>query len=152
MIPSLLRSRIGMMAATGIFLIPLGMSSLRGLTHVLTCSREVRTPFLVIVPAGGEPVVTTSARIEAGGKAGVCGGLMLDMAARLDVEEKISMVLPITNTTDHPWRGTVRLAVGETSVPVDIGIIDPGATETDTITLKLGDGIHEVNGSLLIGP
>ena len=50
--PSILKSRIAIVALLAVFLIPVGTSSLRGLTHVLTCEAEVEKPFSVIFEDG----------------------------------------------------------------------------------------------------
>ena len=150
--PITLRSRIALLALMGVFLIPVIASSLRGLTHVLTCREEVDTPFSMVIPEAGDPVLTTSNRIERGQDESVCGGLSLDMAAHIEPDGRVAMTLPITNNSEQPWRGTVSLSVGDTSVPIDIGSIEPGQTEADTVRLRLDEGTHEVNGSLLIGP
>jgi hypothetical protein len=150
--PTTLRSRVALLSLMGVFLIPVTASSLRGLTHVLTCREEVDTPFSMVISDVGDPLITTSNRIERGQEAGVCGGLSLDMAASIDPDGRVAMTLPITNHSDHPWRGTVSLSIGDTTVPVDIGSIDAGQTEADTIRLRLDSGTHELRGSLLIGP
>ncbi|MGH2809124.1 MAG: hypothetical protein ACRDKT_17810, partial [Actinomycetota bacterium] len=62
--PPILRSRLALVALMGAFLIPIGMSSLRGLTHVLSCKQEARQPFTVIVSPVGEPEVLSSMRIS----------------------------------------------------------------------------------------
>lgn len=55
--PSILKSRIALVALIGVFLIPIMSSSLRGLTHVLTCEGSVETPFSVVVEEGTDPIV-----------------------------------------------------------------------------------------------
>lgn len=151
--PSLLRSRIALFALLGAFLIPIGMSSLRGLTHVLTCQDEAATPFSMIIPPdGGDPLIQSSSRLERGQEAGLCGGLSLEMGARVVEDGRVQMELPITNNTEFLWRGTVKLVLGDTSIPVDIGEIAAGDTATDKVTFNLDPGTFELNGSLLIGP
>ena len=149
--PSILRSRAALIALLGAFLIPIGMSSLRGLTHVLTCRDRVRTPFTLLIPERGAPEAVTSKRIhrEAGQ---ICGGLTLELGSRVAGPRRLEMEVPITNESPHPWRGTVQLLLDETAIPVDIGEIPSGETEIDTVTFDLDPGAHEVTGSLLIGP
>jgi hypothetical protein len=148
--PNILRSRLALVALVGAFLIPIGMSSLRGLTHVLTCKEQARTPFTVLVGDGRSEAVTSTrlARDEAP----ICGGLSLDLGARLLGPQRAAMVVPITNGTEHPWRGSVALVMNGTTIPVDIGEIPPRSTASDTVELNLERGAHELNGSLLIGP
>lgn len=152
--PSALRSRLALFALMGAFLIPITVTGLRGLTHVLTCQQNAETPFTIEVRQDGPPKVTSSQRFERGDESGLCGGLMLDLRARGD-RQKVKMVVMITNNTDALWRGTVQLALkGPTSVtfPVDIGEIPPGRTASDEVNMTLGTGTTEVGGSLLIGP
>lgn len=141
----------------GAFLIPIGMSSLRGLTHVLTCKEAAETPFTLITPEGMEPQLLSSTRLDVGDEDFLCasgegGGLSLNMAARSQGPGKVDIILPISNTSDFEWQGSVTLVVGETSFPVRIGKIPGGETRTDTIPLELDAEETEVNGSLLIGP
>ena len=151
--PPALRSRIALLVLLGAFLIPIGTSSLRGLTHVLTCRDATEIPFTLIVPESGPPVIISSRSITRDTAAGVCGGLVLDMGVGPGSREgRVVLRLPITNNTEFDWQGSVSLKIGSTFVPVEIGEIKSGATESDTISLKVDPGEVEVNGSLLIGP
>jgi hypothetical protein len=138
----------------GAFLIPIGMSSLRGLTHVLTCEQEAKTPFSIIILEDGEPTLTSSTRITRDEPADetVCEGLSLNVSVRAVEGDRLAVEVPITNTSAFQWRGTVRLQLDDNSIPVDIGVIDAGTTETDTITFQLKPGTTELNGALLLGP
>lgn len=150
--PSILRSRIALFVMLGAFLIPVATSSLRGLTHILTCRENAETPFSVVIPERGDPLVTTSTRLRRGEEKGLCGGLAIDLGARLAAEGKLALVVPITNNTEEHWLGTVQLRLDSLSIPVNIGGIAPGETERDVVTIRLDPGTHEVTGSLLIGP
>jgi hypothetical protein len=150
--PSSLRSRLALIALIGAFLIPIGMSSLRGLTHVLTCKESAESPFTLITPEGMEPQLLSSTRITKDDEEFLCGGLTLNMGARSEGPGQVSMILPITNNSEYVWQGSVTLVVGDTSIPADIGEIPAGETRTDTLELELDPGTLEVNGSLLIGP
>ena len=138
----------------GAFLIPIAMSSLRGLTHVLTCEQEAETPFSIIILEDGEPTLTSSTRItrEEPADDTVCEGLSLNVSVRAVEGDRLAVEVPITNTSAFQWRGTVRLRLDSNSIPVDIGVIDAGTTETDTITFQLQPGTTELNGALLLGP
>ena len=139
----------------GAFLIPIGMSSLRGLTHILTCEQEAKTPFSFVIPeGGGQPTLTSSTQItrDVPEAETVCEGLSLNVSVRALDGDRVAVQVPITNTSAFQWRGTVRLQLGSDSFPVDIGVIDSGSTETDTITFQLQPGTTELNGSLLLGP
>ncbi len=155
--PSALRSRLALFALLGAFLIPIGMSSLRGLTHVLTCKESAATPFTLITPEGEEPQLLSSTRISLEDEEFLCSddqgnGLSLNMGARALGPGRVQMILPITNHSEHLWQGSVTLVVGKTSIPASIGEIPAGETRTDTLELDLDPGEREVNGSLLIGP
>ena len=150
--PPILRSRIALLALLGAFLIPIGMSSLRGLTHVLTCSESAEQPFTVIV-TDGQPEVLSSMRIGRQDTGRLCGGLTLETKARPGTERrKITLLLPITNHTEHLWRGTVSVVIGKTTIPVDIGEVPAGETRQDSIDVEVQSKTTELNGSLLIGP
>jgi hypothetical protein len=151
-VPSVLKSRIALFVMMGTFLIPIGMSSLRGLTHVLTCREEVKTPFTLIIPEQGRPQISSSQRITPG-DTGLCGGLALDLRAGGAGSNKVLITVIINNRTEDLWKGTVSLNVeGVGVIPVNIGSIGPGGTASDQLPLKLKPGSHELGGSLLIGP
>ena len=152
--PPILRSRLALFALLGAFLIPIGMSSMRGLTHVLACEEQAKQPFTVVVNPVGEPEVLSSTRITRGNEKAerLCGGLTLDLEARTGGQGKVTLVVPVTNHTEFLWRGTVTLVIGKTPIPVNIGEIPSGETAVDEVDLKLDPGTLEVNGSLLIGP
>ena len=151
-VPSILRSRLALLTLLGAFLIPIGMSNLRGITHVLTCNEEAETPFTLIAFEGEAPQLLSSTRISAEDEEFLCGGLSLNMGAIADDSGQVTMVLPITNNSEYPWQGTVKLKLGGDTVPVGIGEIGPGETEEDRVPVSLQPGTLEVNGSLLIGP
>ncbi len=152
--PSLLRSRLAIVALLGVFLIPIGISTLRGLTHVLTCRERMETPFSFVigdqVPALISTAVVEKEEEEEQGR--LCGGLSVDLRARAEGSDRVTMVVPITNHTRFLWHGTVMLRVGNIDLPIGVERIAPGATVTENVELRLGGGQHEVAGSLLIGP
>ena len=143
---------MALIALLGAFLIPVLLSSLQGLTHVLTCEEATNVPFTVELHPGGAPTISSSAVITRESLQGLCGGLRLDMRVGQEAPNKVKIILPITNNTTHDWQGSVKLGLGGTSVPVRIGEIPAGKTRTDTIHFKVDEGTHEINGSLLIGP
>lgn len=150
--PAALRLRVALLTLLGVFLIPIGMSSLRGLTHVLTCSEATEVPFTVETPADGPATIASSAQYERGAPEGVCGGLVLDMQVISDEPGKLVLRLPISNRSEYDWQGTVKLQIGDTSVPVAIGEIRSKGIGADTIEVNVPKGSTELNGSLLIGP
>ncbi len=149
---SILRSRLAVAALLGVFLIPIGLSSLRGLTHVLTCSEQVESPFTVVVGGDGGPMVVSSTQLVAGTEPGLCGGLDVVMLARPAGTDRIQLTVEVANRTNHPWLGTIDLNLDGNSIPVDIGRVASGEFEQDTVLFRLDPGSHELDGSLLIGP
>ena len=164
-----LRSRVALLLLLGVLLIPITTSSLRGLTHILTCEGQSNTPFAIAVPkkgSGEDPTVSSSTRIERPGKKDqkgsespkrtsetLCGGLALTMAAELGDNEDVAMILSIENRTANLWRGTVSMLLEGTTIPVRIGEVKPGGTESEKVELNLDPGSQrELTGSLLIGP
>jgi hypothetical protein len=150
--PSGVRSRVALLALTAIFLIPIGMSSLRGLTHILTCEEEVPTPFSVVIPQDGAPEILSSLLLEVEAEEGLCGGLVTDMQVGSTANNQAAMTLLVSNNTVYAWHGTVQLRLEGLALPVDIKRIEPGETASDTVTIRLEPGSHEIEGHLLIGP
>ncbi len=134
------------------FLIPIGTSSLRGLTHVLTCSEPTEAPFTIVLQAGEPPTILSSASVSRGEEAGLCGGLLLSTRVGALSANKIRITLPITNRTEFPWEGSVSLKLKDTTVPVSIGGVAPGETREDSVVVSVDPGTTEIGGSLLIGP
>jgi hypothetical protein len=151
-VPAHLRSRLALVALFVVFLIPVTQSSLRGLTHVLSCTERVDTPFQVILLADEEPIVTGSSVITAGEERTLCGGLAVQISAGPSDSADIDVVVSVDNQSSHDWFGTVEIDVVGIRVPVDIGRIDAGTTEESRVSLTLPDGVTEFGGSLLVGP
>lgn len=152
-VPSSQRSFLALVALLGAFLIPVFSSSLRGLTHVLTCREKAETPFTMIIPTSGPPQVVSSVRLTREKGRELCGGLELDLRGRAAGPGKVVMTVAITNRTPSAWKGTVQLVLeGETSLPVNIGSVPAGRTASDAVEFSLREGAHELGGSLLIGP
>lgn len=146
------RSRLALIVLLAVFLIPVGMSSLRGLTHVLVCTDEATATFTLVHEEGQQPTLLSATAIERDADPQLCGGLTLDLAAEEAGPGQVALTVPITNHSEVPWRGTVRLELGSTGIPLAIGRIEPGETVTDTVTLRLSEGTQELSGALLIGP
>lgn len=150
-----LRGRLAMFALMGAFLIPISVSSLRGLTHVLTCEQKVETPFTMVIHKDRPPEVLSSTKITRGQQEGLCGGLIVDLRARSAPEQKVRLIVVIHNKTNSLWKGTVSLGLkGERSLsfPVEIGSIAAGKTRSGSVDLALPSGSTELAGSLLLGP
>jgi hypothetical protein len=152
MVPFILRARIALFAFVLIFLIPIMSQSLRGLTHLLVCNRDAKTPFTLIVSEKGDPLMASSTRMTRDVDQNACKGLDLNLGARAQGEGRIAITVPISNRTSYGWQGSVSLSLGNATVPVGIGEIPPEQTRADTVVFKLPRGSHELDGSLLLGP
>lgn len=150
--PSILKSRVALAALVGVFLIPIVSSSLRGLTHVLTCTGQVTKPFTVVVEEGFDPIVLSATSLVAGEDESICGAIEVDFQASSIGEDRISLSLVLINKSTDPWRGTIDLEMGSVRVPISIGRVVPGTERTETVILNLKEGESEIAGSLLIGP
>jgi hypothetical protein len=156
--PSALRAQVALIALFAVLLIPMGTSSLRGLTHILTCQESAATPFSIEVPADGPPVISSSTVIERGEGGdvpdrSVCGGLTLDLLIGSRVEDRADVTLSITNESEYGWRGSVQLQLDDVDIPIDIGEIPSGETATDDFELRLDEGrTYAIEGDLLVGP
>src|SRR5258708_10950637 len=142
--PQSVRSRRALFALLGVLLIPIAPSSLNGLTHVLTCQQRTQAPFTLQVPAQGPPTILSAVTLSRGKSAELCGGLTLDMAVQQASAGKVRVLLPITNHTRYPWRGSVKLILGHTSVPVDIGEVHSGSTREGHVDVRVDQGQHEI--------
>ena len=152
MIPFILRSRIALFTLVLIFLIPLLSQSLRGLTHLLVCNRDSETPFTLIISEGGDPLMASSTRMGRGVDSNPCKGLEMNLGAKAQGEDRVAITVPISNRTSYGWQGSVKLNLGNASIPVGIGEIPPEQTRADTVVFRLPRGSHELDGSLLLGP
>jgi hypothetical protein len=149
--PALLRWRMAVAVMFGIFLIPVGLASLRGLTHVLVCQEQVEQPFEVIFEPGEGPILTGSTVVRPDSGL-LCDALTADLSVVAPEPNRIDVTIPITNSSSSPWRGTVQLVVGNTQIPVSIGLLRAGETHSETLRLRLPDGTTAFDGSILIGP
>ena len=95
---------MALIALLGAFLIPILLSSLQGLTHVLTCQQATNIPFTVQLPAHGNPTISSSSVITRNQANGLCGGLRLDMRVGAEGTNKVKIILPIQNGTKQPYR------------------------------------------------
>lgn len=150
--PPGIRPRLALLALVGVLLIPVGLSSLRGLTHILACEAEFSTPFTFVVPDEGPPQILSSMVLDAGDEKGVCGGLRTDVSVAPSEGESAAMTFTVSNGTAYAWHGTVRLQLPGAGVPIDIDRIAPGASASDTVRVRLEPGTHQVEGHLLVGP
>ena len=150
-VPLLLRIRLAAAMLLGVFLIPVVLSSLRGLTHVVSCQSSIAQPFEVRFGDDGTTLLTGSRLVEAGSDP-VCANLRSDLSMREAGPNRLEVTVPIENRGIDPWRGTVSLEVGGVLIPVQIGLVPPGETRSETLVLRLPEGVTEFAGELLIGP
>ncbi len=156
--PPALRAQVALIGLLAVMLIPIGTSSLRGLTHILSCQGRNDTPFSIEVPEDGPPVVSSSAVITRNPDGSVptnqlCGGLTLDLTMGSRAEDRTDVVVAITNNSDFGWRGSVQISLGDVAIPIGIGEISAGGTVTDEFELRVDAGrTYAVEGTLLIGP
>ncbi len=140
-----------MVLILAVFLIPIATSSLRGLSHVLTCEQEVSAPFTVVVSEDGSAIVVSSATgTDTAGT--LCGGLRVDMKAGTVHDGRLDFEVLVGNESDFPWQGTIDLSLDETGIPVSVGRVEPGEVATETVSIRLRPGTYELDGTLLVGP
>ncbi|HET9442944.1 MAG TPA: hypothetical protein VFO65_06445 [Acidimicrobiales bacterium] len=150
--PRTLRSRIALFVLLGAFLIPVATSSLRGLTHVLTCS-EAEIPFSAVTVEGSdEPIITSARTLTRDGDQQTCEGLEFEFQGRQAGPGRVDFAMAVTNNSDFDWHGSVKLEIGGDVVPFDIGEIRRGSTARDSVRLRVPPGQLEVSGALLVGP
>ena len=118
--PSSLRAQVALIGLLAVLLIPIGTSSLRGLTHILTCRDKSATPFSVEVPESGPPIISSSTVIERDPSGAVesneiCGGLTLDLEIGSRAEDRADVTLLITNNT-----GPAHIAAAMDTPVVDL--------------------------------
>ena len=147
-----IRAQVALLALLGVFLIPIVTSSMNGLTHVLTCQQRTRAPFTLDVGDQGPPTVSSATSVRRGEQTELCRGLSLNIGVRSLNASTVRVILPITNHTRYAWRGSVKLVIGHTSVPVNVGDVRAGGTRTAHVDVRIDPGVHDIGGSLLIGP
>lgn len=151
------RNQLAVAALLGIFLIPLTVSSLRGLTHVLTCEEQVATQFTVNLDSE-VPLVLSSTSLASDESGLLCGVLAIDVAATAVDDRQIEMTFVVSNQTSTQWNGTIALdltdeALTDTiSLPIRIGSIGAGSTASENVSVRIREGTYEFSGTLLVGP
>ncbi len=142
-----------MVTLLGIFLIPLATSSLRGLTHVLTCEADVEATLVIDNSVDDDAVLLSADTITADEAVGLCDGLVVDLQLASTSDDEAIVAIAVTNNSDDDWQGSIELEFSGVAVPVAIGAIDAGQTSTDTVSLTIESGRdYEISGTLLIGP
>jgi hypothetical protein len=151
--PSVLRAKMALVGLFAILLIPIYTSSLRGLTHILTCEEQTDAEFSVQVDDDGEAVLSSSQVITRDDDRTLCGGLVVDFEVGEGDPGHVDITMTITNTSEDDWHGTVGLEFDGIDIPVGIGAIDAGEAADDTVTARIRNGQdYVIQGRLLIGP
>lgn len=156
-LPTSLRARIALVGLLGIFLVPASAAPLRGLTHLLTCSEAVEATVFIdnsTADAEDEVILGSADTIDADDPdPTLCEGLVVDFQVGAPEGSEAPVIVAITNQSDTDWQGSVDLRLGDVSLPVDIGSIDAGDTETDTVHLDVDpERTYTIDGTLRIGP
>ncbi len=151
-VPRLLRFRIALAALLGVFLIPIGLASLRGLAHVLTCRELVASPFEVLMVEGSGPVVIGSTTIDPDDPGLLCGGLAVEVAVARSQTADVELSVTVDNRSESDWHGSMRLDVAGVRLPIGLGRVDRGEARTRILDISLPDGTTSFGGTLLIGP
>jgi hypothetical protein len=151
--PSALRAKVSLVSIFAVLLIPIYTSSLRGLTHVLTCDQVTDADFSVVVDDQGRPSILSSVSFDRNTDRSLCGGLTADFAMGSARDNRADVLLTIANNTEFDWQGSIALKVDDTTIPVSIGRVPAQTTRHSTVTVRLRDDRdYELKGSLLIGP
>jgi hypothetical protein len=145
-LPSALRARLALGALLGSLLIPVLASSPRGLTHPLTCFRNAGIPFTIVQRVGKTSLLSSAV---SGAEGPVCGALRADLRASSNPPR---LRVGLENESRQPWQGSVALLIAGREVTFPVGRIEAGETLMLNINLTLEEGIHEVDGTVLVGP
>lgn len=133
-------------------MIPIGLSSLRGISHVITCVELVESPFEVVLIENADPVVIGSTTVQPDEPELLCGGLAVDVAVARSESADVALSVAIDNRSTSDWFGSMRLDVAGVSLPIDLGRVESGAIRSRSLDLHLPEGTSSFGGSLLIGP
>lgn len=154
MLPAALRARIALIALLSIFLIPVSTSSLRGLTHVLTCEAVIEATLAIDTSTSDAAVLGSADTVTRGDETHeLCDGLGASLELASTTDDRAELRLTIVNRSDTDWNGTIELQFGGTALPVSIGRVPARSTAEDSVTLRVEPGrTYEVSGTLLIGP
>ena len=150
--PTTLWTRMAFVSLFGVLLIPVALSSMRGLSHTLTCSEQVESPFQVVLAPDAAPVITGATVLMPGAEEGLCGGLLVSVEVVAFEDGQVEVTVPITNTTENDWFGTVQFEIAGTRIPLDLGRVRAGESRQAGFVLNLPEGVTEFDGRLLVGP
>ncbi|MFP4312619.1 MAG: hypothetical protein ACLFS9_11655 [Nitriliruptoraceae bacterium] len=152
----LTRHRAPLLLLAALFLIPIATSSLRGLTHVLTCAEEVGAA-ISISPAlepGEPPTLLSSQTLVAGEDPLICEALAVELSIGTfdELSGDTELQVDVANRSELDWRGTIELSIAGTRVPLAVGRIAAGETVSSRPMIRATDEQVEIEGQLLIGP
>ncbi len=150
--PAALWTRIAFVSLFAVMLIPVALSSQRGLSHTLTCTERAESPFQVVMIPGEEPVITGAAVLDGGPPEVLCDGLSLEFEALGLPSGKVEVTVSIANSTEFDWFGTVQFEISGTRIPLDLGKVRAGGKRQASLALTLPEGVTQLNGRLLVGP
>lgn len=153
-LPSALRAKIAVVILLGVFLIPLTMSSLRGLPHLLACEAEIDATLRIAASSDDDAVLLSADEITADeAPVSLCDGLEVDLRLASTDDDRAEVTVTISNRSERTWDGSLQLRLGDTPLPVQIGRVGSGATAVDTVALSIDpDRDYEITGALLVGP
>ncbi len=148
----MLRTKVAVAVLTLVLLIPIAQGWLGGRTHLISCRRTVFKPFQVLV-ADGIPVVTGSSRLLTTEDEETCGGLEVELrVGRGPRPGQVEVTILLTNPSPFVWRGSLDLQIGDFEVPVDVGTVPAGDSVETAVTVRVGEGVTDLTGSLVVGP
>ena len=158
--PSALRAQVALIALLGVLLIPIGTSSLRGLTHILTCQESAAAPVQHRrCPRTGRRRSTSSTSDRAQprrqrARPSVCGGLTLDVLDRQRAR-RTGPTSPSPSPTTASTAGAARCSSSSTTSTSrsTSARSAPARPPPTTFELRLDEGsTYEIEGDLLDRP
>jgi hypothetical protein len=154
MLPAALRARIALITLLGLFLIPVTTSSLRGLTHVLTCRADIVATLSIDTSTDAAAVLGSADRVVRGAEeADSCDDVSVQLDLASTTGDRAELTLEVTNRSGFDRNGSVELQFSGVDIPINVGRIAARSTETEAVTLRVRpDRTYEVTGTLLLGP
>jgi hypothetical protein len=152
-VPASARGRLGLLAVLVVFLIPIGISWLGGLTQIVTCDQVARSTLAVDVQRNsGGPIVLGSTSVARNSKP-LCDRLVLSADTLVGRNGSLRLRLGLKNASAQTWRGTVRLKIGgQAPVDVAIGEIAAGKAASQVVPFSPPSGRTEIPLEVLVGP
>lgn len=139
----------------GILLIPLSVSSLGGLTQIVTCRDQASVPFTLGTSTTGHPLILSAESLVRRSPLGpACAGLSLSMSVGPASVGRVLVVLDFHNATAFSWAGAVALHLGSLQSAVPVGRIGANSTRRTRLLVLVGPASAgtSLSGRLLVGP